>query len=277
DFEEGELGKVPTGWFFSPVSRNAGFSAQITEENPKSGKRCFLMDGGKLQNPNSPGILLQTFDAAAFRGKRVRYRAAVKAQVSGFRNQAQLWMRVDRKGGQGGFFDNMFDRPITANRWRDYDIVGDVADDAEQIVIGLLFFGKGKAWLDAVSFQVIGPSGLGNEAPRALQGRELDNLVACTRLLGYIRYFHPADAAAGADWGKVAMESIGACQRAKSPEELAQILQTFFQPLAPTVRVFPTGKSSELPKELELAKDDSNLKTVSWLHFGVGMGDSNSI
>ncbi|MCI0465048.1 MAG: hypothetical protein L0Z62_49640, partial [Gemmataceae bacterium] len=40
----------------------------------------------------------------------------------------------------------------------------------------------------------------GDEAPRNLTERELDNLVAFARLLGYVRYFHPSDEAANANW-----------------------------------------------------------------------------
>jgi hypothetical protein len=41
----------------------------------------------------TPGILLQSLDAAAYRGKLVRYRAAVRVTDGG---RAGLWLRVDR-------------------------------------------------------------------------------------------------------------------------------------------------------------------------------------
>ena len=40
---------------------------------------------------------------------------------------------------------------------------------------------------------------------RPLQNRGLENLVAFTRLLGYMRYFHPSDAAYTADWESFAV------------------------------------------------------------------------
>ena len=33
----------------------------------------------------------------------------------------------------------------------------------------------------------------GNEPPRPLSDRGLENLAAFTRLLGYVRFFHPSD------------------------------------------------------------------------------------
>ncbi len=70
-------------------------------------------------------------------------------------------MRVDRKpAGEStqpvpGFFDNMDDRPIRAGEWAHYEIVGDVADDAENISIGMFVVGAGKAWLDDASFETV--------------------------------------------------------------------------------------------------------------------------
>jgi hypothetical protein len=64
-------------------------------------------------------------------------------------------LRVDRKDGVMGFFDNMMDRPITASEWRPYEIVGDVDDDAEALNFGMIVIGEGRAWLDAVTLDVI--------------------------------------------------------------------------------------------------------------------------
>ena len=39
---------------------------------------------------------------------------------------AQMWLRVDRKGGQPGAIDNMGDRPLTLDRWAEAVIELDV-------------------------------------------------------------------------------------------------------------------------------------------------------
>ena len=36
-----------------------------------------------------------------------------------------------------------------------------------------------------------------------LQEQALDNLIALTRLFGYVQYFHPSDEAVKLDWDKV--------------------------------------------------------------------------
>jgi C-terminal processing protease CtpA/Prc len=273
--EDGELGKIPTGWFQPGAAAATGYKVELTEEGPHSGKRCVRIS--RVPGAKAPefGNLMQSFDATAYRGKRVRLRAAVRAEVSGEPSQAQLWLRVDRKDNRMGFFDNMGDRPITGAKWGHYEIVGEVADDAVSINFGLLLVGDGRAWLDSVSFEVLGKAGEGNEPARALEGRALDNLVAFTRLLGYVRYFHPSDQAAATKWDAFALDGVVAVEKARDAAELARVLEKLFQPIAPTVQVFPTGKAPAA--QLDPAKDAPARKFVAWYHYGVGLGNAKNI
>jgi len=277
DLEEGELGKVPSGWVEPKPSVDAGYKVQLTDKQPRTGKRCALISRDAKEQAPGFGYLKQSFAAAAYRGKRVRLRAAVRAEVSGFRNQAQLWLRVVRKDNQPGFFDSMGDRPVTQREWRDYEIFGEVAEDAVTIDLGLMLVGNGRAWLDAVSFEVIGKAGEGNQPARPLRGRALDNLVAFTKLLGYVRYFHPSEEAAKMNWERFAIEGVQVVEEAKSPAELAQALEKLFQPIAPAVRVFPTGQPPTRGAELAPPKDAPAANFVAWYHFGVGTGSPLSI
>ncbi|MGP0069781.1 MAG: S41 family peptidase [Isosphaeraceae bacterium] len=283
DLEGGTLGQVPSGWFVPIPSREGGYSAQLTEDRPKQGRRCVLLSGEAAKRPNASfGNLMQSFDATPYRGRRVRLRAEVRAQVAGAGNQAQLWLRVDRKGGRAGFLDNMADRPIVDAAWREYQIVGDVAEDAEGISIGLILIGNGRAWLDAVSLEAIGGIGEGDEPSRPLEGRGLDNLVAFARLLGYVRYFHPSDQAAATDWDRFAIDGVRAVEGAKDPDALTRILDRLFRPIAPSVRIFPTGKppaDADAAKPAEPAEKGAGAGTLpprvlAWQHIGVGLGRS---
>src|SRR5437588_11745647 len=51
DFEQGEVGQVPTGWF-SPTKPN--FTGELTEEKPKSGKRAALLRSVPNAPPEGP-------------------------------------------------------------------------------------------------------------------------------------------------------------------------------------------------------------------------------
>ncbi len=103
------------------------------------------------------GTVTQWTDAAPFRGKEVRLRAAVRAQTDRKGHQAQLWLRVDRIDGNRGFFDNMSDRPIVSQAWQAYEITGTVAQDAEKIYFGCLLLGYGTAWVDGFELAVREP------------------------------------------------------------------------------------------------------------------------
>lgn len=153
--EDGELGKVPDGWFFPPVCKEAGYTLALSDVQPFAGKRCAVLSRPADAAGEGFGNILQSFDATGYRGKRVRFRAAVRADVAGDGNQAMLWLRVDRAKDETGFFDNMADRPIKAKEWKHYEIVGDVAEDAQSIVLGMLLLGNGSAALDDVSFEIV--------------------------------------------------------------------------------------------------------------------------
>ena len=157
--EDGEAGNKPPGWLFNA---QGGAECSIDIEAPFEGKQSARIDASALQGRGMSNIM-QTLDATPWRGKRVRYRAAVKTAELDAGIGAQLWFRVDRPKDEGGnrqlgAFDNMGNRPITNAEWKHYDIVLDVEEDAERIVLGMFLLGKGKAWIDDVSMEVVDES-----------------------------------------------------------------------------------------------------------------------
>ena len=107
------------------------------------------------------------------------------------------------------------------------------------------------------------------QGPRPLTEGGMRNLIAFTRLLGYVRHFHPSDQAAAADWDRLAIEGVRRLEACEGPEQLAAALAAFFRSVAPTVQVFPTGAQPPLPAELVPA-GATGLKVVSWRHVGAG-------
>ena len=158
DFETGEPGSLD-GWRFSSTS-DAELAFDFDER--RSGTRSVVIDA--TESPESAARLFsnlsQVVDGRPYRGKRVRFMAAVKTAEFEAETTANLWFRVDRQSEQPpypvGAFDNMDDRPILAEQWADYEIVLDVDEDAKQIIVGMFVQGKGKAWIDATSFEIVG-------------------------------------------------------------------------------------------------------------------------
>jgi C-terminal processing protease CtpA/Prc len=127
-------------------SNSVYMSIRLNREN--------LLTGGM-----GAGILTQGIEARSYRGKKIKLKASVRAKVKGIGNQAQLWMRVDRAGGIMGFFDNMSDRPILAEEWREYEIEGHVDDDAVMVFFGAILGGNGQAWFDEFQILVMDENG----------------------------------------------------------------------------------------------------------------------
>jgi C-terminal processing protease CtpA/Prc len=97
--------------------------------------------------------------------------------------------------------------------------------------------------------------------------KEIDCLVIFARLLGYIRYFHPSDRAAEANWEEVAIKGVQTVET-KDSTALIEKLKAIFAPIAPTVSIFATDESLTVFPSLELDNRNS-LQLVTWEHYGV--------
>lgn len=127
------------------------FGVGLSSESPlyrsvRINKMNFVNDRFQA---NTPGIIVQSISALPYRGKRIRLSAYTMTSVE-LTGQGQLWLRVDREKNQQGFFDNMNDRPMKNEKWNEFEINGDVAEDAERIVFGCFLSGSGRLWIDKV-------------------------------------------------------------------------------------------------------------------------------
>lgn len=144
--------ELPIGWF-QGGSRQDDYEIGLESELCHSGTRCvYLRDA--VPKPQGFTTLMQTVTPEKFSGKRIRMRGWLKTKdLDGW---CSFWMRVD--GQRGGAekplaFDNMQDRPISGTcSWQSHDIVLDVPAEARSILFGVMFSGKGTAWIDDISF-----------------------------------------------------------------------------------------------------------------------------
>jgi len=111
----------------------------------------------------------------------------------------------------------------------------------------------------------------GDEPPRPLAGRALDNVEALARLLGYVRFFHPSDGVAGmtpADWDALAMAGVQRVEGARNPRELAAALDDLFAEIAPGVVVFPLTPPGPPPGA---PPTGGGLRWLAWKHRGIDL------
>ena len=153
-FELGTVTSLPNDWTAPEIP---GYATTNSDDDPFEGVQCatILCEG---EAAGRFGNLVQRIDVKPYRGKRIRFRAAVRtAEGAG---NARLWLRVDRMTAGGapamGAFDNMGNRPITSRRWKHYEIVADVVEDADRVSVGMMFSGLGQAWIDDASLEVVG-------------------------------------------------------------------------------------------------------------------------
>ena len=151
-FAEGTPGKAPPGWNPLALVKDQDFLAPLQRRGCR-GESCVLVQAP----PNAPspyGAMMQSFDAAAYRGKTVRLRAWMRVESTLPDDHGQMWLSVSR-ANRRSFFDNMDDRPVRSAQWTQCEIAGEVARDAQFIEFGFMSFGKGRVWVDSVTFEVV--------------------------------------------------------------------------------------------------------------------------
>jgi hypothetical protein len=125
-FEKGEVGKIPAGWF--------SHSAVLTRSGCRT-PSCAVLD--------TPGDLMQTFSASAYRGKTVRIKASIRSE------EARLWLRMERNNRQ---FATFMSPAIRSTSWTQSEISADVDDDAQSLTLGIT--ASLRAWVESVSFVI---------------------------------------------------------------------------------------------------------------------------
>jgi C-terminal processing protease CtpA/Prc len=107
------------------------------------------------------------------------------------------------------------------------------------------------------------------------QDTVVENVRTFAKLYGYVRYFHPSDAAAKTDWSKFAVYGVRKVKDASSRKELQTELDSLFRPIAPTVQLYRTGTKPPKPSDLLIPSDTAKLGLVAWQHRGIGFDREN--
>ena len=261
DFESGTAGSPPRGWAVEARPSGAAISAITDTSNPQAGRASATLT---VTGDHAGGDLTRSIDATPYRGGIVLLQAAARGPAN-TGSTAALWLRAD------GMLGQMYPAVSTSVRspqWKIFHLVLSVPADAQRIVLGLTQTGPGKSGLDSVSLETVDPAKVGWEAPHALTPRGLANLRAFARLFGYVRFFHPSDQSAAANWNAVAILGVQRVEGAPDTRTLVSALRDIFMPLAPTLRIFATG--GPVPAALPVIEPCAT--TIGWVHHGVHVG-----
>ncbi len=161
---ETRLDPLPGGWFMAgshPVQYGAGLLPRACAYD---GKRVIRLRFGAAEPPGGFGTVMQSIDAARYRGRRVRFSAVTRGrEITGW---AGIWLRVDSADGTRTL-DNMQDRPLRGSAgWAEAANVLDVAADAASVHFGVLLSGAGAVDLARPRFEVVGGDVPVTSAPR---------------------------------------------------------------------------------------------------------------
>jgi hypothetical protein len=147
---------MPEGWMLAGSDRESYTADRDTSVRHGASASALL---ASTKASTGFGTMMQMIDAAEYTGQRIRLSGWVKSKSVG--KWAGLWMRVDGSGQPPKMlaFDNMQSRPIKGTTdWTRYEVVLDVADNANAIAFGILLTGEGSVWLSDVRFEPVGLS-----------------------------------------------------------------------------------------------------------------------
>jgi hypothetical protein len=146
--------KTPRGWYMAgsePTHYESGIDSSLAH----SGSRCAYVHPA-VDDPQGFGTMMQCFASHSFLGKRVKMSVWMKTEK--VEDWAAAFLRVDSEGGGRMLsIDNMCNRQISGTTdWKKYEIVLDVSHGSSNICFGAMLSGKGKIWVDDVSFEPVG-------------------------------------------------------------------------------------------------------------------------
>jgi len=154
NFEKGEPGKVPAPWFVPSMEKTTGNLAELRRRDCRSATGCVVLTA-PATSPDTPGRLMQSFSAAAYRGKTVRLRAWLKVEANAPGDRAQLSLKVTRPNQKTGFWAERDQRADYPAQWTVCEITGKIDDDAQFVDFWIASVGHGRVWIDGVSFDVV--------------------------------------------------------------------------------------------------------------------------
>lgn len=269
DFEEGTDGKLPRGWVLPEYTSNLRYEVQLTSTNPKNGRHCLEISRDQPYKENIYGSAMQSVDASQYRGKMIRYKAALRAEISSPIGSAHLWLIEYLPNDDVAYYDLMEDKPVVSNQWQYYELNAEIHPDAQYINFGVMLKGNGFAWMDDATIEIISAdeSIKYNKAAKPIQDEGLTNLKALAGIIGYVRYFYPGTEAVQTDWDKFTLDAVEYIEDAKNISDLTDKLKKVFGYVAPGLELFNSPPKDNLkyaPKP-EGALDELCL---AWIHNG---------
>jgi len=118
---------------------------------------------------------VQTIKISTKTPKKFKLSADVKVDTNDKSSWAGLWVRIDTKNKEPGFFENMGDRKITLNQWKKYSIEGTIDQNSKALNFGGLTLYNGKFFFD--NFELLIEDGNGKMQPYVIANSNFEKRV----------------------------------------------------------------------------------------------------
>jgi C-terminal processing protease CtpA/Prc len=77
-----------------------------------------------------------------------------RAKLAAGPGTGHFWARVDKLDKSQGFFNNMFNNPITGSEWKDFEVKGTIDSAANELWFGVFLEGTGDFLVDNISVSI---------------------------------------------------------------------------------------------------------------------------
>lgn len=260
DFENAVVGAMPAKWVLSNESSDKGYYAEASDENPYSGKYCLKMElvSDSIDGTKVSGITVQSFNASPYLGKKIRLTSHIRAEIDG-EGYAGFYVSERTFQNEYPFVNVNEDNPIVFNTWEEYTIEYTPTEDAFSINIGLYLKGKGKAWIDAISVEIIDE--IQNiEKPSPISKSKAMDFLNFAKSYGYTRFFHPSDEVENISLETYLYHSINAINKTDDKQIVDKIIQDRITRIAPSAKFF---KNQNAASKYKVDKPINSLDRVA--------------
>lgn len=111
------------------------------------------------------------------------------------------------------------------------------------------------------------------QAQNISKEKRIANLESFAKLYGYVRYFHPSDEAASIKWENFLYYGAKEVENAADSKALGKKLNELFNPIAPSVVISENTSAGSFDVKTITPPDKTDMKEVTWQHFGLGNQD----
>ena len=229
----------------------------VRSDHGQSGNGLRLSSGAA----GAETVVTRSIDATMLRGQRLVVSAHARMSAGSDSGRAMVRVAVSHPGMLATAWTSVESEAVATADWTELSVALDVPPDATDLQIQLVARGDADGWFD----DVVGtaePSPV--FAARALGREEIEHLRTAATLFGYLRFFHPSDEAAQANWRRIEVAVIQRILGARDRDEVRVALSSLVSAVAPTAEIYETGGS---PRSKEPPHATGGYLT-RWVRYG---------